>query len=64
MAIRGRSRISGLAGAWALGEPMALAGGTFFGPPGAFVGGLVGGTAGAFGGEWGGQKLYDYVKGE
>ena len=54
----------GLAGAWALGEPSAMAGGALFGPPGAFVLGLAGATAGAFGGEYVAEQAYDYLKGE
>jgi hypothetical protein len=52
----------GLAGAWALGEPAAAAGGLLFGPPGAFAFGLTGATVGAFGGEWGGEKVYKFLK--
>ena len=54
----------GLAGAWALGEPSAMAGGALFGPPGAFVLGLAGATAGAFGGEYVAEQVYEYLKGE
>jgi len=51
----------GMAGAWMLGQAGAGVGGLIAGPPGAFVGALVFGTAGAFGGDWGGQKAYQWL---
>jgi hypothetical protein len=56
--------VGGVAGAWAVGEPSAMAGGALFGPPGAFVLGLAGATAGAFGGEYAVEQVYQYLKGE
>ena len=55
--------VGGLAGAWAVGEPAAMAGGFVAGPPGAFIAGLGGATVGAFGGEAVAERVYQYFKG-